>query len=59
MLKYLVKLLVKIHPLCFLIASVHEMGWGVAVEKDRDICEGLVIGTDDYIDRHIEEGIDE
>ena len=40
------------NPLLFLIIAVREMGWDIAVEK-RDDVEGLVIGTEDYIDRHI------
>lgn len=53
--RFIVKFLVKIAPLHFLIASIGEMGWGVAIEDDREMVEGLVIGTDDYIDRHIPE----
>ena len=49
----IVRLLVKISPYHFLIASVKELGWGVSVETDREMVEGLVIGTDEYIDRHI------
>ena len=51
-LRALVKLLVKISPIHFLIASVGEMGWDVAIENDREIVEGLTIGTEEYIDRH-------
>jgi len=52
--KLIIKLLVKIAPLQFLIASIAEIGWDVAIEE-RDIVEGLVAGTDDYINRHIPE----
>lgn len=54
--KRLVKLLVKIAPLYFLIASVSEMGWNIAVE-DSEMVEGLTIGTNDYIDRHIPKAV--
>ena len=53
MLRYVMHLLVRISPLHFLIASLSEMGWDVAIEKDKEIVEGLVIGTEEYIDRHI------
>ena len=56
MLRYVLRLLVKISPWHFLIASVGEIGWGISIEEDKEIVEGLVIGTDDYIDRHIPEG---
>ncbi|MCK5019554.1 MAG: hypothetical protein KAS32_21015 [Candidatus Peribacteraceae bacterium] len=55
MLKYVVRLLVKINPLYFLIASVGEMGWGISVEENDELVEGLVIGIDAYLDRHIPE----
>ncbi len=50
--KYLIQLIVRLAPMHFLIASVSAMGWGISFETDFDLVEGLVIGTDDYIDRH-------
>ena len=58
--KVIIKLLVKLAPWYFLIASIGEMGWGVSVEgKGDETVEGLVIGTDDYIDRHIPKEVKE
>ena len=54
--KFIVKLLVMIAPWCFLVASIKELGWGISIE-DNEIVEGLVIGTDEYIDRHIPEEV--
>ncbi len=50
--EYLIGLIVRLAPMHFLIASVSAMGWGISLETDFDLVEGLVIGTDDYIDRH-------
>jgi len=57
--KFIIGLLVKIAPMHFLIASIKEIGWGISVEDNRGIVEGLVIGTDDYIDRHVPEEVKE
>ena len=54
--KYIIKFLVKLAPWHFLIASIKVIGWDVAVE-DEEIVQGLVIGTADYIDRHIPEEV--
>ena len=54
--KIIIRLLVKISPMYFLISAVREMGWGVSIEGDRELVEGLTIGTDDYIDRHVKAG---
>ena len=51
--KLIVKLLVKIAPWYFLIASIKEIGWGISMENNGEMVEGLTIGTDDYIDRHV------
>lgn len=56
---FMVYLLVKIAPWCFLIASIRAIGWGIAIEKDRDEVEGLTIGTGDYMGRHIPGGTDD
>ncbi len=53
--KYLIGLIVRLAPMHFLIASASAMGWGMAVETSKELVEGLVIGTDDYIDRHTKE----
>jgi len=53
--RLIVKLLVKIAPWHFLIASIRKIGWGISVETDGEVVDGLVIGTDDYINRHINE----
>ena len=50
---FIVKLLVRIAPMHFLIASIEAMGWGISVETDKEMVEGLVIGDDDFIERHI------
>lgn len=52
MTRFIVRWLVKINPLHFIIAAACEMGWDVAVEN-RDQVEGLTMGTEEYIDRHI------
>ena len=49
---YLIRFIVWFAPMHFLIAAVAAMGWGISLESDFDLVEGLVIGTDDYIDRH-------
>ena len=51
--KYLIRLLVKIAPWDFLVASISEIGWDVAIETDTKIVEGLTIGTSEYMDRHL------
>ena len=56
MIRFLIKQLVKISPFEFLIASVAEIGWSVSVEVCENV-EGLVIGTEEYIDRHIPEEV--
>ena len=53
--KYIVRLLVKIAPWSFLLAAIREIGWDIAVKDDEEIVQGLVIGTEEYIDRHIPE----
>ena len=50
----LIKLLVKITPLHFLLASIKEIGWSVVLKEDGEFVDGLVIGTKDYIERHAE-----
>ncbi len=55
--RFIIKILVKLAPFQFLIASVAEIGWGISVEDKDEMVQGLVIGTDDYIDRHIPEEI--
>jgi len=57
--KYIIKLLVKIAPWQFLIASIREIGWGISVEDNDEMVTGLVIGTDDFIDSHIPEEVKE
>ena len=59
--RILVRLLVKIAPWHFLIASIREIGWGISVEKgeEDEIVQGLIMGTDDYIDRHTPEEVKE
>ena len=51
----IIKLLVKICPLHFLIASVAEMGWDVCMKNttDGDIVEGLVVGESQFINRYL------
>ena len=48
---FIVKLLVKISPLHFLLASVKEMGWGVSVENKK-VVSGLVVGTKEFMERY-------
>jgi len=57
--RLLVKFLVKVAPWEFLIASIKEIGWGISIETDSEVVDGLTIGTDDYIDRHINEHKDD
>ena len=52
MLAFIIRQLVRLVPWDFLAVSITELGWDIAVE-DADELEGLVIGTEDYIDRHI------
>ncbi len=59
MLLWLVRFLVKIHPMHFMVASITEMGWGISVEDEEDdTVQGLVIGTEGFIDRHIPEEVE-
>ncbi len=58
--KYLIKLLVKIAPWSFLIASLAEIGWGVVIEEgdnDEELVQGLVVGTEEYIKKHTEKEV--
>jgi hypothetical protein len=50
---YIIKLLVRIAPFDFLVASVLEMGWDIAVPKGEggDAVPGLVVGNDEYIEK--------
>ena len=55
MIRFIVRLLARIAPWDCLIACIRESGWAVAIETDRDSVEGLVIGTGEFIDRHVPE----
>ena len=52
--KFILRRLVRISPLHFLVSATAEMGWQIAVENgdSEEMVQGLVVGTDDFIDRH-------
>lgn len=48
----IIKWLVKLSPLYFLIAAVNELGWSISVYTDTETVDGLIIGTEDFIEKH-------
>ncbi len=50
--RFLVKRLVSIDPHVFLLAAVRDLGWGVMLDEKDEIVQGLVIGTDEWIEAH-------
>ena len=54
-----IKLLTKLAPWHFLIASIAEIGWGLIARNDNgedDLVDGLIIGTDEFINKHLDKG---
>lgn len=41
----------EVHPLVIIANATMDMGWNFAIEKNRENIEGLVIGTQEYMDR--------
>lgn len=50
--RWLLTLLVRLSPLYFLITAVNEIGWSIVVDTDSETVEGLIIGTDTFIEKH-------
>ena len=50
---WLIGKLVKLSPWHFLIASVAAVGWGVSVDEDSEVVQGLIIGTEEYIEKQL------
>lgn len=40
-----------VHPLIVISMATLDLGWGFAVESDKENIEGLVIGTNKYMKR--------
>ena len=38
------------HPLLVVTHCAMEMGWDIAVPKDSEVVNGMILGTPDYID---------
>ncbi len=48
----LIKLLVRLAPLEFLVASIAFMEWTIAFNEDKGLVDGLIIGSDKFVDKY-------
>jgi len=41
----------EIHPLILISLASLEMGWGIAIEKDKELVRGISVGTKEYMEK--------
>lgn len=46
----------EVHPIIIISMAVMELGWSFIVENDQEHIEGLIVGTQEYVDRQFEKG---
>lgn len=43
----------EVHPLLIMSMAAMDMGWGLIIEKDIEDVEGVITGTEEYVQRTI------
>ncbi len=41
----------EVHPLFIISMAAMDLGWQIAIKKDKENIEGLTVGTKDYMNR--------
>lgn len=47
----------EVHPLLIIANAALDMGWQLAIEKDKEEVRGLTVGTDEYMKDHFKKEV--